>query len=219
VSQNNPDAVAWWLVSRAAGIVALVLISISVLTGLAMAARVLSGPRVKRSAMQLHELLALASLGAIAVHGLALLGDHWLKPGLPGIAVPFAISYRPAFTAFGVIGGYLAVLFGPSFYLRRRIGGRRWRMLHRGMIVVWALAVVHTIGTGSDSSALWLRAIVLAPLLPVVYLVALRLHGGVGPRRSAADRECTSPTTARRGRPGRTRLRAADSAVSGRSAH
>jgi methionine sulfoxide reductase heme-binding subunit len=171
----DPTQVIWWLVSKASGIVAVVLISLSVLMGLSMATRILGRPRLKRAVARLHEHVALAALFAIAVHGLSLLGDHWLRPGLRGIAVPFAMSYRPQFTGLGIIAGYLAFLLGPSFYLRRRIGARRWRSLHRASAGVWMLAVVHTLGAGSDGRTLWLRAVVILPGIPIVYLLTLRV--------------------------------------------
>ncbi len=198
MKKAEPINYLWWLVSRASGILALVLISLSVLMGLAMAAKVLHRPGLKRVLVRLHEHIALVALLAIALHGLALLGDHWLKPGWRGITVPFAMSYRPQFTGLGVLAGYLAVLVGPSFYLRRRIGAGRWRKLHRATTVVWALSVVHTIGAGSDGSKLWLRVIVLGTGVPVVYLLVVRvLPGGArsarpelarGPRGAAAAR-------------------------------
>ena len=178
MAYRDPTRVVWWLVSRASGILALVLISLSVVIGLAMATKVLRGPGVKRACARLHEHIALIALVAIAVHGLALLGDHWLRPGLRGIAVPFALSYRTQFTGLGIIAGYLAVLLGPSFYLRRRIGARRWRQLHRATVVVWVLAVIHTLGAGSDGASIWLRGIVLGSGVPIAYLLALRVLQG-----------------------------------------
>jgi sulfoxide reductase heme-binding subunit YedZ len=175
----------WWLVSRASGIVAIVLISLSVVIGLAMAAKVLRRPNLKHAAARLHEHLALVALAAIAVHGLALLGDQWLKPGWRGITIPFALSYRPGFTGIGIIAGYLAVLLGPSFYLRRRIGARRWRKLHRATVIVWLLSVVHALGAGSDGAKPWLRAVVLAPLAPIVFLLVVRT---LGPEQKPAQR-------------------------------
>jgi methionine sulfoxide reductase heme-binding subunit len=175
VSSRQPLSVLWWLVSRASGTVALVLISLSVVLGLAMAAKVLRRPATRRTAATLHEHVALVSLLAIAVHGLSLLGDRWLHPGWRGIAVPFAMSYRPGLTGIGIIAGYLAVVLGPSFYVRRRIGARRWRSLHRGIIAVWVMAVVHTLGAGTDGGRIWLRIIVLAPVAPIVYLLVVRL--------------------------------------------
>jgi sulfoxide reductase heme-binding subunit YedZ len=181
----QPLQYLWWLVSRASGIVAIVLISLSVVIGLAMAAKVLRRPNLKRAAARLHEHLALVALAAIAVHGLALLGDQWLKPGWRGITIPFALSYRPGFTGIGIIAGYLAVLLGPSFYLRRRIGARRWRKLHRATVIVWLLSVVHALGAGSDGAKLWLRAVVLAPLAPIVFLLVVRM---LGPEQKPAQR-------------------------------
>lgn len=203
-AQVDPTQVIWWLVSKAAGIVAIVLISLSVLMGLAMATRILRRPRLKRAVARLHEHVALAGLFAIGVHGLSLLGDHWLKPGLRGIAVPFAMSYRPQFTGLGILAGYLAFLVGPSFYLRRRIGARRWRSLHRASAVVWMLAVVHTLGAGSDGRTLWLRAVVVLPGIPIVYLLTLRaLQKDAKPVRPATARRARAaePARARRALP------------------
>ncbi len=119
---------------------------------------------------------------AIAVHGITLLGDPWLKPGLAGITVPFSMAYQPLFTGLGIIGGYLAALLGLSFYARRRIGARLWRKAHRLTVVVYALAVVHTIGAGTDASTPWMRWWLLATAPPIAVLFVIRL---VGARRGA----------------------------------
>ncbi|HEX5194362.1 MAG TPA: hypothetical protein VFW09_16305 [Solirubrobacteraceae bacterium] len=199
MSGGSPLSYIWWLVSDAAGIVALLLVSASVALGLAMAARAVRRPAPRRIAMRLHEQLALAALVSIAVHGLALLGDHWLKPGLTGIAVPFTLHYKPGFTGLGIIAGYLAALLGPSFYLRRRIGARRWRRLHRATVLVWGLSVVHALGGGTDAGRLWLRLVVLAPLVPIAYLLVVRaLDPGRGPPRTTKPDRLTA-ATARRG--------------------
>jgi sulfoxide reductase heme-binding subunit YedZ len=185
MSHLQPLQDLWWLVSRASGIVALALISLSVLVGLAMAAKVLRRPSLKRYGARLHEHLALTALTAIAIHGLSLLGDHWLKPGWRGITIPFLLSYRPGFTGAGIIAGYLALLLGPSFHLRRRIGARRWRKLHRATVIVWLLSVIHALGAGSDGGNPWLRAVALAPLAPIVYLLVVRTFSQPStPRRS-----------------------------------
>jgi sulfoxide reductase heme-binding subunit YedZ len=140
----------WWLVSRAAGLTALVAMTASVVLGLALAARAVDRPQI-RAAAALHEQLALVSLIAIAVHGEALLGDRWLHPGAAGIAIPFVMDYRPAFTAAGIAGGWIAAFLGLSFYARRRFGARRWRNLHRFVVIAWLLSVVHTLGAGTDA--------------------------------------------------------------------
>lgn len=174
-AHRDPTPYLWWLVSRASGIVALGLVTLAVLLGLTMSTKLLRRPGLGRTLVRLHEHVALASLGAIAVHGLALLGDPWLRPGLRGLTIPFALSYRPLFTGLGVLAGYLAALLGLSFYARRRIGVRRWRRLHRATLLVWVLGVAHTLGAGSDAATQWLRAFALLPAIPIAYLTALRM--------------------------------------------
>ena len=66
--------------------------------------------------------------------------------------MPFTIGYRPLWTSLGIIGGYLAAILGLSFYVRRRIGARLWRRLHRLTVVVYVLALVHALGAGTDAS-------------------------------------------------------------------
>ena len=118
------------MAGRASGLVALVLATISVFLGLSMAGRVMRRPGLSRKLMALHEQTALAGLVAIAVHGIALLGDPWLHRGVSGIAVPFTMGFKPLFTGLGIVGGYLAALLGLSYYVRRQAlapgAGRPW---------------------------------------------------------------------------------------------
>ncbi len=171
----NPGDHIWWLLSRSAGIVALVLVAASVLIGLTLAAGLAGPPARRRALVAFHEHTALGGLIAIAIHGATLLGDAFLKPGLAGIAVPFAIGYRPAFVAAGIVGGYLAAFLGLSFYARRRIGGKRWRKLHRATPVVYVLGLIHTLGAGTDAGSLWLRAFMLGTAVVATGLLVKRL--------------------------------------------
>jgi len=199
MTPRDPTPYLWWLISRASGIVALGLVTIAVLLGLTMSTKLLRRPGVGRTLLRLHEHVALVGLAAIALHGLALLGDPWLRPSLRGLAVPFAMSYRPLFTGLGVLAAYLAALLGLSFYARRRIGVKRWRRLHRATVLVWVLGVIHTLGAGSDAATPWLRAFVLLPAIPIVYLTVLRSLQGRA--RGAAQRPPQRPRESRPGAP------------------
>jgi methionine sulfoxide reductase heme-binding subunit len=182
----DPTHYLFWLTSRAAGVTAFALASISVGLGLTMAGRLARGPGRARLLRTIHEQTALGALVAIVVHGVALLGDRWMHPGLAGISVPFAMSYRPLATGIGIIAGYLAALLGLSFYARRRIGARLWRRAHRLTIVVWLLAAVHALTAGTDAATPWMRAILVASAVPIAGLFVARVAGGRGrPVRAA----------------------------------
>jgi sulfoxide reductase heme-binding subunit YedZ len=181
---RNPDPVefAWWLASRAAGVVAFMLVALSVLIGLAMANRLVRG----RTVVKLHEHLALAGLVAIAVHMITLLGDSFMSPSAADLLVPFVMDHAPLFTGLGIIAAYLAALLGLSFYARRRIGAKRWRSLHRLTVLVYVLGVIHTLGAGTDAEAPWLRAVLLATGLPILFLFLLRVLPQDAPARETA---------------------------------
>lgn len=193
----NPSDYLWWLAARASGVVALGLITASVGIGLLMASKLLRRPGLNRVLAKVHEHLALTGLVAIGIHGVTLLGDRWLNPGVAGITVPFAMSYRPLFTGMGIVAGYLAALLGLSFYARRRIGARLWRKLHRGTVVVYLLGVVHALGAGTDGSALWLRTFMLATGAPILFLFVAR----VLPRRQVEADRARERARARRPQP------------------
>jgi len=147
----------WWLASRASGLVALVLVTVSVFIALMMAGKVMRRPGLSKKLLAVHEQTALAGLVAIAVHGIALLGDPFLHPGVAGVTVPFALGFKTFYTGLGVIGAYLAALLGLSYYARKRVGARLWRKAHRATVVVYLLGLVHALGAGSDASAPWFR--------------------------------------------------------------
>jgi sulfoxide reductase heme-binding subunit YedZ len=183
----------WWLASRSAGVVAYLLQSASVVVGLAMALR-LAPPRYSAVLRTVHERIALLALGGVAAHGLLLLGDGWLHPGLGGILVPFAMGYRPVWTGLGILAGYLAAGLSLTYYARRRIGARRWRTAHRLIPVAWAMAAVHVIGAGTDAGSLWLQV-----PIALTMAMALTLLG----HRILAGRAAATPKAARAPRPHR----------------
>jgi sulfoxide reductase heme-binding subunit YedZ len=171
----DPSHYLFWLTSRAAGVTAFALASVSVGLGLTMAGRLARGPGRARMLRAIHEQAALGALIAIVVHGMALLGDRWMHPGLAGIGLPFVMAYRPAATGIGIIAGYLAALLGLSFYARRRIGTRLWRRAHRLTIVVWLMAAIHALTAGTDASTPWMRAILVASAVPIAVLFVARV--------------------------------------------
>ena len=171
---RRPLDYSWWLLSRASGTVALILVTVSVLIGLLMASGLLKKPGLKRSLVASHEHLALIALVAIAVHGIALLGDRTLHPGPIGVLVPFQFSYRPVYTSLGIVSGYLTAALALSFYARKRIGGGRWRRIHRYTVLAYILGVAHALGAGSDTGIRAVRFAVLASVLPAALLFLLR---------------------------------------------
>jgi sulfoxide reductase heme-binding subunit YedZ len=178
----------WWLASRASGVVALVLVTLSVGIGLTMSGKLIRKRGIGPQLTAVHEQTALAGLIAIAVHGLTLLGDPWLHASLTGISVPFVLGYRTFFTGLGIIGGWLAVVLGLSYYVRRHIGPALWRKAHRATVVVYVLGLVHAIGAGTDASTEWLGWFMALTAIPITALFLRRVLG-----RKPAPRVARAP--------------------------
>jgi sulfoxide reductase heme-binding subunit YedZ len=164
-----------WITSRAAGTTALVCASASVALGLTLGGRMITGPGRASMLRALHETLAIATVAAIVLHGATLLLDPWLEPGLAGILVPFANPYRPFFTGLGVLAAYGFIVFGAATYARSLLGDR-WKLVHRFTALAWILGAVHAVGSGSDVTEPWYAALLVVCILPVLGLLAARLH-------------------------------------------
>ena len=175
----------FWITSRAAGGAALLLASASVGLGLMMSSK-RKTPN-KRDYRALHEALSLTTLAMVALHGVSLLGDEFLDPGLGGIAIPFLGPYRPLWTGLGIIAGWGLAALGLTYYLRDRIGAARWRRVHRFTAVFWLAAVVHTVGAGSDAAQLWFLVVSGLLVVPAGLLLAVRWLGRLAEREGEAS--------------------------------
>jgi methionine sulfoxide reductase heme-binding subunit len=190
---GNPSQQVFWFASQALGIVAILLLGISVALGLAMSSRIIRRPGLPANLKRFHEASTLVTLGLIAGHAGLLLFDGYLRPGLAGITLPFALSYRPMFTGIGIIAGWLAAILGLSFYARKRIGVKTWRSLHRFTIVVYLLAIGHVVGAGTHGRSWWMLAMLTALTTPIVFAFTYRILPPVDRRAPST----TSPVQVR----------------------
>jgi sulfoxide reductase heme-binding subunit YedZ len=148
----------FWLLARASGLTAYVLLTGSVVAGLTVKSKPL-GRRIKAVvATDVHRFLALLGLGAVAMHGLVLTLDQTVRMPLAGLLVPGLSPYRPLAVGVGVLAAELMGLVYASFSLRRRIGVRNWRRLHYLTFGVFAAATVHGLAAGTDRGAFGLYA-------------------------------------------------------------
>jgi sulfoxide reductase heme-binding subunit YedZ len=168
----------FWITSRAAGTGALITASVSVAIGILIGSR-RSATAPLSELRPVHEALSLATLGLISLHGISLLGDRFLHPGLAGIAIPLIGPYRPGWTAIGIVAGYGLAALGLSYYCRNVIGAARWRRLHRFTALFWLLGIVHTIGSGTDVMQPWFLFLTGAAVLPAAFLVVARTARGL----------------------------------------
>jgi sulfoxide reductase heme-binding subunit YedZ len=149
----------FWIIARAAGLVAYGLLTASVLAGIVLKARPFGKALKPAAVTDIHRFLAMLGLGALAIHGTSLVLDKTVNITPLALLVPGLVPYRPLWTSVGVVAAEAMVLVYASFSQRKRIGVKAWRALHWLTYGIFALATVHGLAAGTDTSRPW------APLL------------------------------------------------------
>ncbi|MDE3091461.1 MAG: ferric reductase-like transmembrane domain-containing protein [Chloroflexota bacterium] len=161
---------ALWYVTRAAGITAYLLLWLSTAWGLAVSSKVLDWALHRTFTYDFHQFLSLLAIGFIALHVVVLTADRYLPYSVAEIVVPFLSPYRPLWVGIGVIGLYLTLLVTITFYIRRWIGVKAFRVIHLASFAAYFFALIHGVYAGTDSP-LWTTELMYAgTFLVVVFL-------------------------------------------------
>jgi sulfoxide reductase heme-binding subunit YedZ len=176
----------FWLLARASGLTAYGLLTASVVAGLVLKSKPFGRALKPAPTMDVHRFLAFLGLGMLALHGGTLVLDRTLRMPVAGLFVPGASPYRPPAVAAGVVAAELMALIYVSFFLRRRIGARNWRRLHWATYLVFLLATVHGLASGTDSTQPWAHDLYLGAVGAVAFATAWRARGR--PTRPALER-------------------------------
>ena len=167
-----------WYITRATGLVALVLLTLSMAFGL------LSSVRYQRPAwprfvtIGLHRNTALLALAFTAIHIVTTLADSFVPIHLPDVVIPFVSAYRPLWLGLGAIAFDLLLALAVTSLLRTRMSYRSWRLVHWSAYLCWPVAVLHGLGTGTDTPVRWVLALTVACVTLIAALTGWRLTYG-----------------------------------------
>jgi predicted ferric reductase len=181
---------AYWYLSRSSAFVAYVMLWASMAFGLLISNKLGRLWPGAPATFDMHQLTGLLGLGFAALHALVLLGDRYIGYNLTELLVPFAnTGYRPLWVGLGQVALYGAALVGLTFYVRKYIGQRTWRVIHFLSFGVFALALVHGITSGTDTGEPWAIALYWGSAAILLFLTIYRV---------LAARYMTSGAAARR---------------------
>ncbi len=166
----------WWYTARASGIVAWVLLTASVLWGLALSTRVLGRRPRPNWMLDLHRFLGGVAVIVTGAHLASLVADSWVHVGPTELLVPFTGSYRPTAVAWGVVAFYLLLAVEVTSLLRRHLSRPAWRAVHLLSFPLFVLATAHGITAGTDKGAPAVQVTALAATVAVAGLTAFRVN-------------------------------------------
>ena len=181
-----------WYITRAAGWIAYFLLWFSMIWGLAIPTKFFEKFLSPTFAVDFHEYLSLLSIGFVILHVTVLMIDQYLPFTLSQIFIPFMSTYRPLWIGLGVIGAYLAALVTVTFYLRKRIGQKRFKSIHTLSMFGYLGVVLHAFFAGTDSSLPIAQLIYLSTFLVVVFLTAYWLLRGRQIQKEKEEHERTN---------------------------
>ena len=169
------ETTSFWYLSRSAGFVAYLLLWGSVVWGVLLRSKIAKGAARPSILLDVHQFLSGVGLGFGFFHGLILMGDRYLAFPLRAVLLPFGGEYEPLLVAAGQIGLWLSALLIATFYVRKAIGQKVWRLIHfSGFFAFWAV-VVHGVALGTDSSLLWVQLLYLFTGGAVLFLTIYRI--------------------------------------------
>ncbi|MEO8293736.1 MAG: ferric reductase-like transmembrane domain-containing protein [Actinomycetota bacterium] len=151
---------ALWYLTRGTGVVSLLLLTGVMVLGLTGAMQ-WSSPRWPRFVTQgLHRNLSLLAVAFIVVHVSSTVIDGFAPIRWLDAVVPFTSAYRSLWLGLGALAFDLFLALILTSLLRARLGFRAWRTVHWLAYGCWPVAVLHGLGTGSDTRRPWTLAVV-----------------------------------------------------------
>lgn len=145
------DPMALWYLARSSGLVLLALLTVNLVLGIAIQGgwRPQGWPRFV--AQGLHRNLALLAVALLAIHVLTIELDPYVPVGWWAVVVPFVSPYRPLWLGLGTLSLDILVAVIATSLLRAHLRPRVWRIVHWLTYLSWPVALLHSLGTGTDA--------------------------------------------------------------------
>jgi sulfoxide reductase heme-binding subunit YedZ len=167
-----------WYATRATGIVATILLTGSVVLGILVQIRFATERWPRLVAIGVHRNLSLLVLAFLALHIVTAEFDTFAPVGWFAVLVPFLSAYRPIWLGLGTVAFDLLIAITVTSLLRTRVGHRWWRAVHWASYACWPLAIVHGLGTGSDTMQPVILGITVLCVASVLVTGVWRLNSG-----------------------------------------
>ena len=164
-----------WYLMRASGVVSLLLLTGVFVLGIATTKRWRTRSLPGFAAVSLHRSIALLSVVFLAVHVLTAVADPYAVVSAASVVVPFVAGRSAFWVGLGALSLDLVAALIVTSLLRNRLSPKVWRGVHWAAYLAWPLAIGHSLGIGTDTGTLWLRALTGGCVAAVAVALAARL--------------------------------------------
>jgi sulfoxide reductase heme-binding subunit YedZ len=175
------NGAAWYLM-RASGVITLVLLTGVFVLGIATTRRWRGRTLPGFAVVSLHRSISLLAVAFLGMHVATALVDPYAAVGLAAVVVPFVAGKSALWVGLGAVSLDLTLALIATSLLRARIGLRVWRAVHWAAYLSWPVALFHSLGIGSDTGTVWMRAIAGVCTASVAGAVAWRWQRASSPK-------------------------------------
>jgi predicted ferric reductase len=183
----------WWFLTRASGIVAWLMLTLSVIWGILLSTKAFPEQRRPQWLLSLHRWLAGLTISFLGIHLVALVADSYVSFGLADIAVPYASDWKPGAVALGVLAMWLLIAVQLTSLAMKRLPRKFWRAVHLSSYVAFWLTSLHAAFAGTDAGSWLYRGGAAASVVAVAWALMYRVANRRAVRRAA---RATGPSTA-----------------------
>src|SRR6202034_4362610 len=150
--------IQWYLI-RASGVVALALLTVTVVLGLVNRTRMSTDSWPRFVIDRLQRNASLLSIVFLGIHILTAVTDGWVSVSLVDAFIPFQGAYRRLWVGLGAVAVDLLVAVVVTSLVRARLGVKPWRSVRWLACLAWPVALAHGLGIGTDSGRPWMLII------------------------------------------------------------
>jgi DMSO/TMAO reductase YedYZ heme-binding membrane subunit len=140
-----------WYITRATGLVALVLFTVVVCLGTFVSNRV-GGKTVGRFELnELHRSVSMVAMAFLVLHIVTTIVDSYVPTGWLSAVVPLTSPYKRLDVAIGAVAFDLILAVWASSLMKSRISNGSWRFVHWFSWLAFVAAIVHSFLIGTDA--------------------------------------------------------------------
>jgi len=165
-----------WYATRASGIVALVLFTLTMVLGITTTTRA----RAKRwpgfAQQELHRRISMIAVVFLGIHIVTSVLDTYVNISWAAVVIPFTSSYGRLWVGVGAVAFDLLLAVFVTSLLRARLRPGTWRAIHWIAYLSWPVALAHAFGMGTDAREGWVIALGVACVASVGAALVWRLR-------------------------------------------
>jgi DMSO/TMAO reductase YedYZ heme-binding membrane subunit len=180
------NSTALWYATRATGLMALVLLTLTMVFGMTTTTRARARNWPGFAQQEMHRRISILSVVFVGLHVLTSVMDTFVNIPLAAVVIPFTSKYQGFWVGVGAIALDLMIAVFVTSLLRERMRPATWRAVHWLAYLSWPVALAHTFGMGTDAGEGWV--IVLG------IVCGLSVAAALGWRLRAASRQASART-------------------------